>query len=356
MKKRMTVVYGAAPELSTSFQTRELMRFLAPWFDVEHRRLPPGLRGKRYQCSRLWRNFVSPALLRPRSEVVLYGNDGLVDLRHWKGRRALYWYDAPVDWSVTAPRNFQERLRCQNVIEADDVFAVSAAQVRVAKALRPGRERSVHYLPVGVDCEAFNPLKADRAGMRRRFGFSEDDIVIGYLGYLGIWNNRFAGETLLEAMPLLGNSSLRFLIIGDGPALSKWKEAVRKFNFEKRFVFAGFIEQAHLSSAIAAADICVDTLEPGFHSEARSETKLKQYMAMARACVGTDIGENRVDLEHGKAGLLVDPAPEALAKAIARLAENAGERLRLGEAARARALEFYDWRRLAARMAEALEC
>jgi glycosyltransferase involved in cell wall biosynthesis len=356
MKKRLTVIYGAAPELSTSFQTRELTRFLTDSFEVEHRALRRGLKGKAYQVSRLWRNYLTPALQRPRVDLALYGNDGFVDLRHWRGRRALYWYDAPADWSITPPRNFQERLRCHNVIEADEVFAVSTTQVRVAKALRSGREKSVHYLPVGVDCEAFDPAKADRSDMRRRFGFSESEIVIGFLGYLGIWNDRFAGETLLEAAPLLSNPSLRFLIIGSGPALPKWKEMVRKLDLEKRFLFAGFVEQADLASAIAAMDICVDTLEPGFHSEARSETKLKQYMAMGRACVGTDIGENRIDLDHGRAGRLSGPDAEELARTISGLAENADERKHLGEAARARAVEIYDWRRLAKQMAEVLQC
>ena len=356
MKKRLTVVYGQAPELSTSFQTRELTRFLAPWFEVEHRELPGGLRGARYQLSRFWKNYVSPSMRRPQVDLLLYGNDGFADLRHWRGRRLLYWYDAPADWSVRAPTNFQEQLRYQNILEADEVFAVSAAQMRMAMALRKGRENSVHYLPVGVDCDVFDPLKADRTGMRRRFGFSDEDIVIGYLGYLGIWKDRFAGEALLKAAPLLSSPLIRFLIIGTGPALARWKETVRKFDFEKRFVFAGFVPQADLPAAISVADICVDTLEPGFHSEARSETKLKQYMAMARACVATDIGENRVDLDNGLAGLLAGPGAEPLAGAISQLAGNAAERVRFGEAARARARSIYDWRRLAMRMAEVLKC
>jgi glycosyltransferase involved in cell wall biosynthesis len=354
MKPGLTVLYGQAPELSTSFQTRELARHLAPWFEIEHRELPRGTSGVRYQFTRFFKNYFTPILRRPRLDFVLYGNDGLIDLRRWSGRRLLYWYDAPADWSKTEPQNFQQRLRCRNVVEADEVFAVSAAQVRVAKALRPGREESVHYLPVGVDCDVFDPSRADRSGARRRFGFSDDDIVIGYLGYLGAWQNRFAGEALLEAAPFLNDPLIRFLIIGDGPALPRWKEMVRRFDFEKRFVFAGFVPQADLPSTIMAADICVDTLEPGFHSEARSETKLKQYMAMARACVATDIGENPADLENGAAGLLAAPAPESLAKAITRLAENRSERTILGETARARAYGVYDWQKLARRMVEVL--
>src|SRR5205085_12218985 len=143
--------------------------------------------------------------------------------------------------------------------------------------------------------------------------------------------------------PLLSNPLIRFLIVGAGPALARWKEWVRKLDFENRFVFAGFVPQAELPATICAADICVDTLEPGFHSEARSETKLKQYMAMARACVATGIGENRVDLDNGEAGVLAEADPRALAEAIENLANAPQKRLLLGDAARRRAMTHYDW-------------
>ena len=228
----------------------------------------------------------------------------------------------------------------------------SAAQVSVARKMRPGREQSVHYLPVGVDCDFFDPLKIDRVSIRNKFGFAESDVVIGYFGYLGCWKNRFAGEALLDAAPALKNH--RFLIIGAGPALADWKERAAALGLADRFTFTGFIPQADLPGALASTDICVDTLEPGFHSEARSETKLKQYMAMGRACVATDIGENRVDLDNGKAGVLVPSNSEALATAIEQLARDSAARIHFGEAARARAKQVYSWEVLARQMAAAL--
>lgn len=101
-------------------------------------------------------------------------------------------------------------------------------------------------------------------------------------------------------------------------------------------------------------DICVDTLEEGIHSEARSETKLKQYMAMGRACVATAIGENCIDLDAGLAGVLVKPGHANLLKGIADLCEQTERRTELGKAARQRAEAIYDWSKLAERMVDAL--
>lgn len=353
MKKSLAILYGQAPEFSTSFQTRELARHLETWFSVKHFEFPAGAGRFKRQALRLAQRFFSPAY-RADSDFLLYGNDGLADLRRAKSKTVLYWYDAPADWSINPPSSYKDRIRLKNVRGADHVFAVSAAQVRVAKTLRPGREDSVHYLPVGVDCNFFDPAKIDRTAARTRFGLKNDDIVIGYLGYLGKFQNRFAGEALLEAVPLLREPRARFLIVGSGPALDDWRNVTRSLGVENRFVFTGFIPTADLPAALVAMDICVDTLEPGFHSEARSETKLKQYMAMGRACVATEIGENRVDLDAGRTGLLAAPNASALARAIDSLASSCERRSALGALARERALSTYDWSKLAARMASAL--
>lgn len=343
MKPGLTVLYGQAPQFSTSFQTSELARHLSRWFEVKEWKLPPG------KIQRVWNNYMRPMLRAPRADCFLYGNDGLVDLRRVAGKTILYWYDAPDDWSVRPPRDFKNRLRLQNVISADYVFAVSAAQCAMAKKFR---SEGAHYLPVGVDCDFFDPAKVDREATRREFGIKAGEVVLGYLGYLGKWGGRFAGETLLEALPLAKN---RLLLIGSGPAMEDWKRKAGELGVSERIIFAGYVPQDRLPSAISAVDICVDTLEPGFHSEARSETKLKQYMAMGRACVATAIGENVVDLEQGAAGLLVEPTPAALAKGIEELANNPAKREIFGASALARAKNSYDWRVLSRKLVSYLD-
>lgn len=343
MKPGLTVLYGQSPEFSTSFQTGELARHLSPWFEIAEWKLSRG------KVPRVWNNYLRPMLKAPRADYFLYGNDGLADLRRFHGKTILYWYDAPDDWSIRPPQDFKNRLRLQNVISADHVLSVSAAQFELAKKFR--RERT-HYLPVGVDCEFFDPARVDRELARQEFGIKPGEVVLGYLGYLGKWGGRFAGEMLLEALPLIKN---RLLLIGSGPAMEDWKKKAGELGVRERIIFAGYVPQDRLAAAISAADICVDTLEPGFHSEARSETKLKQYLAMGRPCVATAIGENVVDLNQGAAGLLVAPSAQALAGGIDALSDDEARRATLGVAARERAKNFYDWRILSQRLAAYLE-
>jgi glycosyltransferase involved in cell wall biosynthesis len=305
----------------------------------------------------LFVNYLRPLVSQPKTDYVLYANDGLADLSRWRAKRLLYWYDAPWDWSTKPPRLWQwlDWLRYRNVIAADYVFAVSNAQVGVAQRLRPGRQTTVFYLPVGVDCRVFDPARANAAQARQKYQLPPKTIV-GYLGYLGFWEGRFAGEPLVEIGPaLLKRHPVHFFIVGFGPALSLWKKRVAELGLEDHYTFSGHVADQWLPDCLAAMDICVDTLEAGFHSEARSETKLKQYMAMGRACVATAIGENCVDLDGGRCGVLVNPGTENLCEAIAALSCQPKMREELGRVARQRAEELYDWPRLAERFAVALK-
>ena len=355
-KPTLAVLYGQPEFVSTSFQTRRLAHALENWFEPKALPVRTSKRGWIRSSYRIWSNYLRPFVAQPDTDFVLYANDGVADLSRWRAKRVLYWYDAPRDWSKDPPtrRQWVNWLRYRNVIVADHVFAVSHIQVEVARRLRRGREDTVSYLPVGVDCQVFDPACADPEEVRRRYHLPAKTII-GYLGYLGIVQGRFAGELLVEIAPqLVRQTDTHFLIVGFGPALELFKLRVAQLSLTEHFTFTGFVADELLPSCVAAMDICVDTLEKGFHSEARSETKLKQYMAMSRCCVATAIGENRIDLNEGECGVLVEPGNEDLLRKLVSLCEQRALRVRLGGAARQRALELYDWRVLAKRMAAAL--
>jgi len=349
------VLFGQPDHLSTSFQTTQLARALRAHAEVTEVRVTASRTGGwRRAARRTYVNWVRPFWSQPQSDFLLYANDGCVDLRRWRHRKLLYWYDAPADWSKHPPERWIDRLRCQNVVVADHVFAVSAAQVELGRRLRPGRESGVHYLPVGVDCGVFDPAKARPERVREKYQLPPGRPIVGYLGYMASWEGKFAGQPLAEIAPeAVRQSPVHFLIVGFGPALETFRSHVTAAGVADRFTFTGYVPDDWLPDCLAAMDICIDTLEPGFHSEARSETKLKQYMAMGRACVATDIGENRTDLDQGDCGVLVAPGNPGLLSGILSLADAPSLRERLGALARRRAESIYHWPKLAARLAEA---
>jgi glycosyltransferase involved in cell wall biosynthesis len=78
-------------------------------------------------------------------------------------------------------------------------------------------------------------------------------------------------------------------------------------------------------------------------------TRLKVLDALAsgKAVVSTRLGAGGIELVDGRHAVLADDAA-AFAAAVVRLLNDDGERARLATAARALAVERYDWRVLAA--------
>ena len=354
----MQVLYGQPEHLSTSYQTEQLLQAASAYFEVTGRHFARKDTGRYMtQLGRVWTNMVEPIFHQSASNYLFYANDGFADLRRWKkNHRVVYWMDAPWDYAAQPPtwRQWKDRLRYENIRCADTILAVSDIQVKTAQKLRLGREDSVFYLPVGVDCRHYCPENGQVEDIRRIYRLP-DCPVIGYLGYLGMVDGRMAAQILIEAAAaVVRQCKVHFLIVGFGPAFEPLKKLVQTARLESNFTFTGYIPPRRLPSFIAGMDICIDTLEPGFHSEARSETKLKQYMAMGRACVATAIGENCVDLDQGACGNLIEPGVMPLSEAIVKLASQPEKRTEFGRLSRARALAVYDWPVLAKKMADVL--
>lgn len=128
-------------------------------------------------------------------------------------------------------------------------------------------------------------------------------------------------------------------------------------------VFSGLVPQDEAPQWLAMADVfCSPHVQPADGSEFfGSPTKLFEYMAMGGAIIASDVAQvgevlspalpertldSADDARGGEIAVLVPPGdPAALARAIVQLAGRAALRLRLGQAARERALQRYTWRR-----------
>jgi len=351
----LNVLFGQTQEMSTSFQTRQLVNALTPWFIPRLFEIPRLFGSQKLaNAHRYFMNYLRHQVWKPKSDFIYYANDGVIDLEQWSPTPSiLYWYDCPWNWAERAPTDFVQKLRYKNLISADNVFTVSRLQAEIASQIR-GSARKVHYLPVGVNTDVFNPNSVRSEHLRKSLKIPSKP-VIGYLGYLGYFNGEYAGQLLLDsAKAILENSDVHFLVVGFGPGLDHWKKTVSQLGIEQNFTFTGYVQESEVPACIQLMDITIDILTPGFHSLARSETKLKQYMSMGKASIATEIGENIVDLAEGKCGLLIPHGREPMIEAVRLLSKDAELRKTLGNAARERARNDYDWNVLAKKMAHAV--
>lgn len=164
--------------------------------------------------------------------------------------------------------------------------------------------------------------------------FSEQAETIDYfpnnnpiIGYIGKFDTNKRGDRMIDIAYQLKEHPMQpnFLVVGTGPLLQEAKKRAQEIGMEKRIVFTGLAEKAHLiARSFDAAVLCSD-LE-GFPNV------LVEYMAMGIPFVTTDAGDSGDIVTQHQCGILVEKfSPEAFASAIVNLLENETLRNTLSE-------------------------
>jgi len=273
---------------------------------------------------------VIPALLIKnikKSPLLLDWDDCYYDFRKFKPP---FWHK--VYWEYHAVKS------------ADAIIVVSKNLKDTAEKLR-NSDKNIFYIPNGIDISLFSPKKYDAKKLRKRFGINKNDVVIFFVGHIGRSGNRFVGKELADAACSLTRKygNLKFFVAGYGGGVELLKQYVKDKNLEKFYVFADMLTELEVPKFINIGDICIDVIPehvtPNFYN--RSSMKLKEYMAMQKPVVAFCAGENIVDLENGKCGILIY-SHKKIGHAIEKLIKNPNLRKKYGRLARNRIIKYYN--------------
>jgi glycosyltransferase involved in cell wall biosynthesis len=230
-------------------------------------------------------------------------------------------------------------------------------------------ELRVRAVPMGVPLP---PAASREAGLalRRRFGLPEDAPVLGSFGFQTPIKRTVLGVRALAAP---GLERAHLLVVGEEAPGTGVLEAAHRAGVAARVHVTGYLPFADFTSAIAAADLCLNLRYP---TAGETSASLLRVMAAGRAAVVSDYAQFtelpaaiavKVPLAppaEPEAGW-PEPAPQEAAAAAearevaglaARLAALLAEpdRLRaMGEAAREHVRRHHDPRRAAAAVAAA---
>ena len=197
----------------------------------------------------------------------------------------------------------------------------------------------------GTDLERFDPAIVHGGAVRAELGL-EDAFVVGAMGRLVAekgYHELFAASQIVRSK----HPEVRLVVLGaDDPDKADGFDEAELRLAAPDVVFAGW--RSDVPAALAAMDVFV--LPSWREGMPRSAI---EAAAMARPMVLTDIRGCREVARAGREALLVPPRdPRQLAAAILALVEDAHLRARLGRAARERALQRFDERRVGGRIVE----
>lgn len=194
--------------------------------------------------------------------------------------------------------------------------------------------RSIRHLPNWAPRGLDAPPTAEAVRQVRRDWGLENRFVVAYSGNLGRVHEF---DTALDAAARLGGGAgLTLLFIGGGPRLAAVRaEAERRGLDHVRFLPA--TPRARLAAALAAADVHLVTLRPGFESLVYP-SKLAGILASGRPAVfvGAPAGAlGRFIVRTASGGAIKAGDGGALAALLLRLRKETGLRETLGRNARA---------------------
>jgi glycosyltransferase involved in cell wall biosynthesis len=210
--------------------------------------------------------------------------------------------------------------------------------------------RSVELIPNGADPEMFNPL--DNGYDFRQKNFLKNKFVVLYAGAHGISNDL---AVVLDAARLLEKDfRYRFVFLGDGKEKANLQARAVDMGL-KNVTFLPPLPKTGMAAALAGSDACLAILKPLDEYKTTYPNKVFDYMAAGRPVVLAIDGVIREVVEAADCGIFVQPGdPAALAEAVARLAANRDEALRMGLAGRSYLEQYFSREALAEKLEQLL--
>lgn len=241
-------------------------------------------------------------------------------------------------------------------------LVVSAGQYALTEAERcAGRDLPSVVIPPGVDSNRFQPLAVERrAAVRDRHGIGNEDVLIATVSRLV---PRKGMDTLVKAAAEVqrrrvgSDLNLRVIIGGNGREAGHLADLVTRTGAPVDLV--GRLSDPDVAELYGAADLMAMLCNErwfGLEQEGFGIVFLEAAAAGIPQIAGRSGGAHEA-VEHEVTGLIVDDPQDvaATADAIERMMDDPEARKKMGQAARRRAVDRFDYATLAHTLQEAIE-
>lgn len=213
-------------------------------------------------------------------------------------------------------------------------------------------EKTVHWLPNGVDDSIFNAVPDQNK--RAALGFSEDDFLVLYAGIIGLAQGLdIILDTAAKVPPEL---KIKFLLLGEGP--EKERLVLRKKNEKSdNVIFIDLVSREEVPSIVQAIDAAVIPLKKMDLFLGAIPSKIFENLALKKPIVLAVDGEARqLFIEEGKCGIYCEPEnADAMTQAVIHLATHPAEAKQMGENGRVYVEQYFLRRNICADWLKAMD-
>lgn len=229
--------------------------------------------------------------------------------------------------------------RCHGIVSVAD------AMTRQALAAGVGQPGQYHTIRSGMVTADFDPVKHDGRELRRQWGVSDADVLVGTVARLFV-NKGY--EQLIPIMSLAAQRSLplKFVWVGDGAQRAMYEVELSRRGLRDRVIITGLLPPSEMPRVLSSIDLLAHTSQ--WEGLPRA---VVQAMLMEKPAISFDIDGGPEVVIPGETGELVQLGDlEGFAGAIERLAADEALRKRYGVTGRARCLAEFDHRVMVERL------
>lgn len=263
---------------------------------------------------------------------------------------------------VTIPARLVGTRRLMRRTLGDASLVVSAGQYALTEAERcVNRSLPSVVVPPGVDASRFVPIEgADRDRIRAQYGIGPEEILVASVSRLVPRKGMTTLiKTVNQADRRLGPAGprVRLVIGGIGRQAGELRQLIERLDAPVEL--AGRLSDQAVAELYGAADLMAMLCSArwwGLEQEGFGIAFL-EGAAAGRAQLAGRSGGSHEAVDHQMTGLILDDPTEVTAAvdALVELASDTELRTKFGEAARRRALDDFDYDRLAARLQHAID-
>lgn len=247
------------------------------------------------------------------------------------------------------------RTALRRIGDGTDVVTYISAYTRRRFASAFGPDAALEHVPPGVDVDRFTPDEVARAQLRARYRLGDRPVVVCVSRLVP----RKGQDMLIRALPAIRDRipGAALVIVGGGPHRSALNRLAEEFGVTEHVVFTGGVPGAELPAHHAMADVFAmpcRTRGAGLDVEGLGIVYLEASATGIPVVAGRSGGAPETVLD-GQTGTVVDGWDVgAIAAAVGDLLADPARAAAMGEAGRRWAVEHWQWRTQAARLARLL--